>query len=263
MLHLSLSVSLTLSHSCSLSPSCSPSLLILLIFIFVLVLVLVLVFIPYSSSFSVLYFSILFALRMQSIFSNSTTTTPACSSKAKDALDAAAQATESHRYSRKTRVNYKGHVERALKYTSELEDPEWKTALTAISVHTPTVLLAFIASKCEQSGYSFKTAEGIRSALKQYFEVTFGCQGDTWHCDEHNNWSGNPVFEATFNNYYRSLKNRDGRSGVSKQSLAISYSDMTRLMEHLQDRKTIQKETEGLCLLFQAFAATGFTLWTR
>jgi len=200
---------------------------------------------------------------MQSTSTEATATTPAHSSKAKDALDAAAQATESHRYSRKTRVNYKGHVERALKYTSELEDPEWKTALTTISVHTPTVLLAFIASKCEQSGYSFKTAEGIRSAMKQYFEVTFGCQGDTWHCDEHNNWSGNPIFEATFNNYYRSLKNRDGRSGVSKQSLAISYSDMTRLMEHLQDRKTIQKETEGLCLLFQAFAATGFTLWTR
>ncbi|KAG0247755.1 hypothetical protein BGZ95_008449, partial [Linnemannia exigua] len=168
------------------------------------------------------------------------------SSRVNEALVAAAQATESHRYSRKTRVNYKGHVERVLKYASELEDPGWKTAFIAISMHTPTVLLAFIASKCSQSGYSFKTAEGIRSALKQYFEVTFGCQGDTWHCDEHNNWSGNPVFEATFNNYYRSLKNRDGRSGVSKQSLAASYSDMVRLMEHLQDRRTIEKMTEGL-----------------
>ncbi|KAF9115196.1 hypothetical protein BGX30_006376, partial [Mortierella sp. GBA39] len=144
---------------------------------------------------------------------NAAATSPAQGSKVKEALDAAAQATESHRYSRKTRVNYKGHIERALKNACDLEDPEWKTALTAISVHTPTVLLAFIASKCEQSGYSFKTAEGIRSAMKQYFEVTFGCQGDTWNCDEHNNWTGNPVFEATFHNYYRSLKNRDGRSG--------------------------------------------------
>ncbi|KAG0079054.1 hypothetical protein BGZ93_003300 [Podila epicladia] len=183
---------------------------------------------------------------MQSTSTATTAINSTHSSKVKEDLNAAAQATESHRYGRKTRVNYKGHVERALKYTSELEDPEWKTALTPLSVHTPTVLLAFIASKCEQSGYSFKTAEGIRSAMKQYFEVTFGCQGDTWHCDELNNWSGNPVFEATFNNYYRSLKNRDGRSGVSKQSLAASYGDMARLMEHLQDERTIKKETEGM-----------------
>ncbi|KAG0323689.1 hypothetical protein BG000_002525, partial [Podila horticola] len=38
---------------------------------------------------------------------------------------------------------------------------------------------------------------------------------------------------------------------------------MVKLMEHLQDKRMIEKETEGLCLLFQAFAATGFTLWTR
>ncbi|KAG0333949.1 hypothetical protein BG005_005001, partial [Podila minutissima] len=54
---------------------------------------------------------ILSALRMQSTSTDTTATTPAHSSKVKEALDAAAQATESHRYSRKTRVNYKGHVE--------------------------------------------------------------------------------------------------------------------------------------------------------
>jgi len=99
--------------------------------------------------------------------------------------------------------------------------------------------------------------------MKHYFEATFDCQGDTWDCDDLNNWSGNPVFEATFTNYFRSLKNRDGRSGVSKQGLAASYGDMVRLMRHLQDERATEKHTEALCILFQAFAATGFTLWTR
>ncbi|KAG0287791.1 hypothetical protein BGZ96_008314 [Linnemannia gamsii] len=119
-----------------------------------------------------------------------------------------------------------GPCKRALEYAVDTTDPEYKTAFTAISAHTPTVLLAFIASKCEQSGYTFKTAECIRSALKQYFETTFNCQGETWSCDDLNNWTGNPVFDPTFVKYYKSLKTRDGRSGVSKQSLAASYKDM-------------------------------------
>ncbi|KAF9971837.1 hypothetical protein BGZ75_001744, partial [Mortierella antarctica] len=98
--------------------------------------------------------------------------------------------------------------------------------------------------------------------MKRYFQEKLGCQGDTWHCDN-DKCTGNPVFEPTFSDYYRSLRNRDGRSGVSKQSLAISYADMTKLMGHLQDNATIEKESEGLCLLFQAFAATGFVIWTR
>ncbi|ORZ10268.1 hypothetical protein BCR41DRAFT_423825 [Lobosporangium transversale] len=60
-----------------------------------------------------------------------------------------------------------------------------------------------------------------------------------------------------------SLKKRDGRNGQSKQSLAMSYKDLTKLMEHLQEPDVIAKHGEGLCLFFQAFAATGFTLWTR
>jgi hypothetical protein len=151
----------------------------------------------------------------------------------KEALNAAAKSTEAHLYSKGTSKSYQGHVKRALEYAAATADPEYKTAFTTISAYTPTVLLAFIASKCEQSGYTFKIAEGIRSALKQYFKTTFNCQGNTWYCDDLNNWTGNPVFDPTFVKYYKSLKNRDGRSGVSKQSLATSYRDMTRLMEHL------------------------------
>ncbi|KAF9981788.1 hypothetical protein BGZ75_006879, partial [Mortierella antarctica] len=75
-----------------------------------------------------------------------------------------------------------------MRYAALQDNPEWRTAFTALSSITSTVLLASVASKCEQSGYSFKTSEGIRSALKCYFEVEFGCQGDTWHCDNNNTW---------------------------------------------------------------------------
>ncbi|KAG0351487.1 hypothetical protein BGX24_007840, partial [Mortierella sp. AD032] len=179
-----------------------------------------------------------------------------------EALNAASKSTDAHFQSSGTKTSYWGHAKRALEYAAATADPEYQTAFTTISAHTPTVLLAFVASKCDQSGYTFKTAEGIRSAMKQYFETTFNCQGGTWYCDDLNNWTGNPVFDPTFVKYYKSLKNRDGRAGVSRQSLATSYRDMTKLMGNLQDKETIEKETEGMCLLFQAFAATGFTLWT-
>lgn len=227
-----------------------------------------------ASPFLHFYYTFAF-LRMPSSSSSQASSSRTSSSKAatarqatrgslvKDALNAPAKSTEAHLYSKGTSKSYQGHVKRALEYAADTTDPEYKTAFTIISAHTPTVLLAFIASKCEQSGYTFKTAEGIRSALKQYFETTFNCQGETWYCDDLNNWTGNPVFDPTFVKYYKSLKNRDGRSGVSKQSLAASYKDMTRLMRHLDDTTVIERETKGMCLLFQAFAATGFTLWTR
>ncbi|KAF9207016.1 hypothetical protein BGZ49_001352 [Haplosporangium sp. Z 27] len=172
------------------------------------------------------------------------------------------KSTEDHRYSKKTRGNYNGHIERGKKYASEF-GPDMAGAFDSISRITPVVLRAFVSNKCNENGYSYKTAEGIRSAFKKYFEETFGCQGIYWKCDDNGNWEGNPVFEPSFNDFMTSLKNRDGRSGTSKQSLAMSYQDMSKLMKHLQDSGTIAQHGEGLCLLFQAYAATGFTLWTR
>ncbi|KAF9560859.1 hypothetical protein EC968_005976 [Mortierella alpina] len=138
-----------------------------------------------------------------------------------------------------------------------------RNSFTTLSSATPTVLLAYVASACEQSGNStFKTAEGIRSAMKQYFQEKFGCQGASWSCDN-DKCTGNPVFDPTFNDYYQSLRSRDGRTRITKQSLAMSHTDMAKLMGHLQDNATIEKESKGLCLWFQAFAATSFVLWTR
>lgn len=44
-------------------------------------------------------------------------------------------------------------------------------ALSSVSEHTPTVLRLYLAFKCEHEGCGFSTAEGLRSAFKQYFEM--------------------------------------------------------------------------------------------
>ncbi|KAF9174742.1 hypothetical protein BGX20_009991 [Mortierella sp. AD010] len=176
------------------------------------------------------------------------------------ALGAATQATKDHQYSKKTKSTYQGHIDRGKAYAARF--PEMKDAFVNISYATLMMLRAFVSFQCQENNYSHKTAEGIRSAFKRYFQETFGCQGDTWKCDEDGNWSGNPVFDPPFVEYMASLKNRDKLSGVSKQSLPMSYNDMKNLMSYLQKEETIGQHTESLCLLFQAFATAGFTLWT-
>ena len=42
-------------------------------------------------------------------------------------------------------------------------------AFDSISEYTPKALHAFVVYKCEITGLSYKTAEGIRSAFKNYF----------------------------------------------------------------------------------------------
>ncbi|KAK5820671.1 hypothetical protein F5H01DRAFT_404160 [Linnemannia elongata] len=188
-------------------------------------------------------------------------------SNGKSDLEAAARTTEEHLYAPKTKTSYSGQVSRALAYARSFEDPDWQTAFTKISKHTPEVLLAYVCYKCRSDGdgegLSYKTAEGIKSGMKHYFKNTLGCQDDKWTCDEDGNWTGNPVHDIRFENFLISLKKRDGKAGTSRQSLAVSYSDMVRLMEHLRDPATIEAQGEAVCKMFQAFAATGFTLWTR
>ncbi|KAF9909824.1 hypothetical protein EC991_007995 [Linnemannia zychae] len=153
-----------------------------------------------------------------------------------------AQTTEDHLYSKKTKTSYKGQVTRALAFIAAQTEPGWKDAFTKISSLTPTVLMAYVASKCqdrEGEGLSYKTAEGIKSGLKHYFKTELGCLTDSWSCDSDGNCTGNPVHEETFEHYLQSLKNRDGRASTSRKSLAMSHSDMVALMDYLQDPATI------------------------
>ncbi|KAF9999980.1 hypothetical protein BGZ80_000629, partial [Entomortierella chlamydospora] len=126
---------------------------------------------------------------------------------------AKATETQTHRYAAKTRENYNGHIERGKKYAA-MSGPDMAGAFDSLTIMTPVVLRAFVSHKCNENGFTYKTAEGIRSAFKRYFEETFQCHGDYWKCDESGKWDGNPVFDHSFSDFMASLKNRDGRSGV-------------------------------------------------
>ncbi|KAF9404772.1 hypothetical protein BGZ76_006825, partial [Entomortierella beljakovae] len=43
----------------------------------------------------------------------------------------------------------------------------------------------------------------------------------------------------------------------------MTYEILSKLMIYLERQDIIKKHTYGLCLWFQAFASTAFTLWTR
>jgi hypothetical protein len=180
-------------------------------------------------------------------------------------LEATASKTVSHLYSDATRTMYTGHVARGHEYLQNFNNGEFKDAISELSEQTPTAILAFIAFKCEREDKSFKTAEAIRSAFKQYFRDTHRCQGTVWQQESDGRWTGNPVYERTLTNYYTSLKKQYGRENVTRQSLPMSYQDLTVIMLYLQSpgNMFIQSVGKDFCLFFQAFAATGFCLWTR
>ena len=188
-------------------------------------------------------------------------------------LNAVAKSKAAYRYAKKTKSNYDGQIERGKKHAAEYGG-RFATAFDILDEYTPMMLLIFVCHKCDEKDefdqnkdkglvYWHKTAEAIRSAFKQYFEESFGCQGDFWKREESGGFVGNPVFDLEFVNYMKSLKMRDGKARVSKSSLPMSYQDLEKPMVHLQQPTTIAEHGKGVSLFFEAFAATGFTVWTR
>ncbi|KAF7982023.1 hypothetical protein HWV62_30272 [Athelia sp. TMB] len=120
------------------------------------------------------------------------------------------------------------------------------------------------AFKCDHEGKKFSTAEGIRSAFKSYFERVHGCQGDYWRFNSQQNcWEGNPVFQAEYNVYYESLKNRSRRTDISTQALPMLPADLAVIMSWLDSSECAQQMSEMKRLYFKAFATTAFALWSR
>ncbi|KAI0057704.1 hypothetical protein BV25DRAFT_1919893 [Artomyces pyxidatus] len=115
-------------------------------------------------------------------------------------------------------------------------------AFDSISDQTPLALKLYTAFKCEEGQLGFSTAEGARTAFKDYFTRVLGCQGDTWKFDSHTQtWEGNPVFDPEYKEYFESLKNRGRRNQTVTHALPMLLKDMR----------------------YQAFATTAFNLWTR
>ncbi|KAF9434139.1 hypothetical protein BGZ76_008512, partial [Entomortierella beljakovae] len=179
-------------------------------------------------------------------------------------LRKADEVTKAHRYSKRTQENYDGHIRRAKDYISQLHDEELKIALDTITKNTVDAMLMFVVYKCETQNTKFATADNIQSAFKYYFQKEFNCQNSPFVFDSKTGeWEGNPTNDIRFVNYIKSLKSREGKVGVHRQSLAMSYNNMERLMTYLKSSEAIEDHGEGTCLYFQAFAATAFTLWTR
>ncbi|KAK6966970.1 hypothetical protein R3P38DRAFT_2589936 [Favolaschia claudopus] len=170
----------------------------------------------------------------------------------------------------RTKTGYANYVKSGKKWLEEwtsegrLEDEIAADAFDVIAEHTPLALRALTAYKCEHLERSFASAEGLRSAFKDYFERVCGCQGDFWKYNSHTQkWEGNPVFESGFKTYYESLKNRHNRTGTATQALPMLPADLKVIMTYLDSEEGMKAFTITQRLYFKAFTSTAFTLWTR
>ncbi|KAF8825648.1 hypothetical protein HHX47_DHR6000236 [Lentinula edodes] len=193
-------------------------------------------------------------------------------------LDHSRQTTDDWYKSLNTKKGYAGYVKSGKKWILEwagkartdldgqsATDTEGLTyGFESISKYTPMALRLLTAYKCDHQGNKFSTAEGIRSAFKDYFERVLGCQGEFWKFNSHSDeWEGNPVFETDYRAYYESLKNRENRTSTSTQALPMLPADLQVLFDFLDSPEGCKHFTLTQRLYFKAFASTAFNLWTR
>ncbi|KAJ7817610.1 hypothetical protein B0H14DRAFT_2601903 [Mycena olivaceomarginata] len=185
-------------------------------------------------------------------------------------LENSRQTTDEWYKAARTKQGYANYVKSGKKWledwTSEgrLEDEISEKAFDVITDQTPLALRALTAYKCEHLERGFASAEGLRSAFKDYFERVCGCQSDFWKYNSHTKkWEGNPVFESGFRTYYESLKNRHNRTGTATQELPMLPADLKIIMEYLDSVEAVKYFTKTQRLYFKAFVTTAFTLWTR
>ncbi|KAJ7748139.1 hypothetical protein B0H16DRAFT_1725751 [Mycena metata] len=185
-------------------------------------------------------------------------------------LNNSQQTTDDWYKSPRTKKGYANYVKSGkswlVDWTAEdrLDDEISFDAFDVITAETPLALRALTAYKCEHLERGFASAEGLRSAFKDYFERVCGCQGEFWRYNDHTKkWEGNPVHESNFKAYYESLKNCHNRTGTATQALPMLPSDLKIIMAYLDSEEAITYFTLTQRLYFKAFVTTAFTLWTR
>ncbi|KAG9319516.1 hypothetical protein KVV02_003246 [Mortierella alpina] len=95
-----------------------------------------------------------------------------------------------------------------------LGDSDLKNAFEKLNQFIPTALRVFIAIKCQDEGCTYKTAEGIRSAFKQYFIDKFACDASNKvYRYENGKWIGSPIYDKLFDDNMESLRKKYGREG--------------------------------------------------
>lgn len=99
-------------------------------------------------------------------------------------LSQSLETTEEWYKSKRTKKGYANYLKAGKKWledwTSEAREdsdddsdfgaPNLKGAFDSITEYTPIALRLLVAFKCDHNGLGFTTAEGIRSAFKDYFE---------------------------------------------------------------------------------------------
>ncbi|KAF9928908.1 hypothetical protein BGZ67_006709 [Mortierella alpina] len=160
-----------------------------------------------------------------------------------------------YRRSKNTKRNYDSDINRGKAFIVGLGDSNLKIAFEKLNQFTPSALRV----KCQDEGCTYQTAEGIRSALKQYFIDKFACDASNKvYRYENGKWIGNPIYDKLFVDNMEFLRKKYGREGGGNQILPMLYNDLSVLMPHLQDPATKKENGVGL-----AFLAYGFSLFTR
>ncbi|KAF7364523.1 hypothetical protein MVEN_00321300 [Mycena venus] len=169
-------------------------------------------------------------------------------------LENSRQTTDEWLKSKRTKKGYGNYVKGGKKWLVEwtaegrLDDEISEDAFDVMSEQTPLALRALTAYKCEHLARGFASAEGIRSAFKDYFE---------------RNGRGIRSLRGGFKTYYESLKNRHNRTSTATQALPMLPADLKVIMEYLDSPEAIKYFTVTQRLYFKAFVTTAFTLWTR
>ncbi|KAJ7629320.1 hypothetical protein B0H17DRAFT_1218238 [Mycena rosella] len=181
-------------------------------------------------------------------------------------LNDSQQTTDEWYKSSRTKKGYTIYVKSGKKWLvgwtakGRLDDEISADTFDNITAETPLALRALTVYKCEHLERGFASAEGLRSAFKDYFER----QGDFWKCNAHTKkWEGNPVFECGFKSYYESLKNRQNRTGTATQALPMLPADLKLILEYLDSEEAIKYFILTQRLYFKTFVTMAFTLWTR
>ncbi|KAG0268459.1 hypothetical protein DFQ27_006689 [Actinomortierella ambigua] len=173
--------------------------------------------------------------------------------------------TDENRYARGTRKAYNTRIQQAKTFAASVGK---KGMFDSVHAGVPDLLIAFVNSKCQPQDpdvvpVGYKSAESIRTAMKQYYRSEHGCVGNTWRVDNDGICHGNPVDSIEFDNYMKSLKKKFSEEATIKHSRAMTLRDLKTLVSYLDRSDVIDTYGDSICLAFQAFVATGFALWTR
>ncbi|EAU89590.2 hypothetical protein CC1G_02479 [Coprinopsis cinerea okayama7 len=152
-------------------------------------------------------------------------------------------------------------------------DPQFPYALDGPPKEcTPNAIAMFLWYKSAVEGRGSSVTDQVYSAIKKHYDQLDGdkYRMGVWRFDDRTGqWLGNPASTGTVQDMLKAIKNQGGEK-ERKHSRAMKMEDMHRLYSHINSampspewKNSKALETRAENLQFLAFAALGFTLWTR